>query len=144
MFFSSDCQVAQTLCKERCDGSTKVPWRHNVITSPTYLVGLSILKADLHSYDSVLARRYGECWKKCFSLFLALSKSFQKDFPADGPVLHGNDGRIEVPVSWNRQTSYFQSRNSGVVCLLICSFFTHSYALCCMLLLFLSFVCCII
>ncbi|KAM5556297.1 hypothetical protein ABKV19_023939 [Rosa sericea] len=110
----ADCQVGQTFCKEKCDDSAKVPWHHNFTTLPTYLVGLSTLKADLHSYDSVLARRNGECWKKCFSLFLALSKSFQKDFPTDGPVSHGNDGRIEVPVSWNRQSSYFQSRNSGV------------------------------
>ncbi|XP_050385172.1 uncharacterized protein LOC126801759 [Argentina anserina] len=110
----ADCQVGHALCKEKCDGSAKFPWRHNVMTVPTYLVGLSTLKADQHSYDSVLARRSGECWKKCFSLFLALSKSFQKGFLADGPVLHGNDGRIEVPVSRNRQSSYFQSRNIGV------------------------------
>ena len=121
-FFPAACQVGQPLCKEKCDNSAKVPWRHNVMTLPTYLVGLSTLKADRCSYDSVLALRNGECWKKCFSLFLALSKSFQKDIPADGPVLLGNGGRIEVPVSWNRQPSYFQSRNGRVVCLLICSF----------------------
>ncbi|KAL6126603.1 hypothetical protein ACLB2K_074650 [Fragaria x ananassa] len=108
------CQVGQPLCKEKCDNSAKVPWRHNIMTLPTYLVGLSTLKADRCSYDSVLALRNGECWKKCFSLFLALSKSCQKDIPADGPVLHGNGGRIEVPMSWNRQPSYFQSRNSRV------------------------------
>ncbi|VVA12429.1 PREDICTED: ZEAMMB73_Zm00001d030666 [Prunus dulcis] len=111
---SADCQVGLTLHKKKCDDSAKVPWYNNAMTSPTYLVGLGIMKAELHSYEPVLARRNGQWWKKCFSLFLVLSNLFRKDVPEDVPFLHGNDGHMEFPVSWNRQSSYFQSSNSGV------------------------------
>ncbi|XP_048421401.1 uncharacterized protein LOC103948392 isoform X4 [Pyrus x bretschneideri] len=109
-----DCQVGSTLRRRKCDGSTKAPLYRNVISSPTYLVGLGILKTDLHSYESVLAWRNGQFWKKCFSHFLVLSNLFRKDVSADVPFLHGNDGHIEAPVSLNRQSSFFQNSNGGV------------------------------
>lgn len=112
----TDCQVGSTLRRKKCDGSTKAPLYRNVISSPTYLVGLGILKTDLHSYESVLARRNGQFWKKCFSHFLVLSNLFRKDVSADVPFLLGNDGHIEAPVSLNRQSSFFQNSNGGVVC----------------------------
>ncbi|CAB4301122.1 unnamed protein product [Prunus armeniaca] len=111
---SADRQVGLTLHKKKGDDSTKVPWYNNAMTSPTYLVGLGIMKAELHSYEPVLARRNGQWWKKCFSRFLVLSNLFRKDVPEDVPFLHGNDSHMEFPVSWNRQSSYFQSSNSGV------------------------------
>ncbi|BFG22641.1 hypothetical protein CerSpe_089170 [Prunus speciosa] len=111
---TADCQVGLTLHQKKCDDSTKVPWYNNAMTSPTYLVGLGIMKTELHSYEPVLARRNGQWWKKCFSLFLVLSNLFRKDVTEDFPFLHGNDGHMEFPVSWNRQSSYFQSSNSGV------------------------------
>lgn len=86
--------------------------------SPMYLVSLDILKADLHLYDTVLARRNGQCMQKCFSLSLVLSNSFQKDLPGDRPFSDDSGGRLEVNESWNRQLSY-SSRNGRMVCSLI-------------------------
>ncbi|XP_057990646.1 uncharacterized protein LOC110638363 [Hevea brasiliensis] len=47
------------------------------------------------------------------SLWL-FSNLLQKDLPADEPFLLGNDGRIEINGSWDKQSSYFQSRKSIV------------------------------
>ncbi|PQQ15662.1 uncharacterized protein Pyn_36157 [Prunus yedoensis var. nudiflora] len=94
---TADCQVGLTLHQKKCDDSTKVPWYNNAMTSPTYLVGLGIMKTELHSYEPVLARRNGQWWKKCFSLFLVLSNLFRKDVTEDVPFLHGNDGHMEFP-----------------------------------------------
>ncbi|KAE7996818.1 hypothetical protein FH972_001507 [Carpinus fangiana] len=94
-----------------CSRATKGPKYLDVITSPTYLVGLDMLRADPCSYESVLARRSSQWWQKSFSIFLAVSKMLQKAFPADGPFLHGTGGRIEIHGNWNREASYFQSRN---------------------------------
>ncbi|BFG22642.1 hypothetical protein CerSpe_089180 [Prunus speciosa] len=94
---TADCQVGLTLHQKKCDDSTKVPWYNNAMTSPTYLVGLGIMKTELHSYEPVLARRNGQWWKKCFSLFLVLSNLFRKDVTEDFPFLHGNDGHMEFP-----------------------------------------------
>lgn len=107
------------LPKTVCNAAAKNPKCFDVMESPTYLVGLDTLKADLHSYKSVLAWRNDECWQKCFSLSLTLSNLSQKDLPACGPLLYGSDGRIEVKGSWSRQSSYFQSRSGRVVCLSI-------------------------
>ncbi|XP_024020478.1 uncharacterized protein LOC21409015 isoform X4 [Morus notabilis] len=96
------------------DNNAKNPKCHDVMISPTYLIGLDTLKADLHSYKSVLAWRNDRCWQKCFSLSLTLSNLSQKDLPGYGPLLHGSDGRIEVEGSWSRTSSYFMSR-SGIV-----------------------------
>ncbi|KAA8534236.1 hypothetical protein F0562_031753 [Nyssa sinensis] len=82
-----------------------------VLAPPTYLVCLDILKADLHSYESVLARSIGECWQKCFSASLVLSSFLPTDLSSDEPFLHATDTRIEVRGSWNRKSSYFHSRN---------------------------------
>lgn len=95
------------------------------MTSPTYLVGLDTLKADLHSSESVLAWRNGQCWQKCFSISLTLSNLFQNDLPTRGPLSHGCDGRIEVLGSWSRQSSYFLSRSGRVVCVLILPLFLY-------------------
>ncbi|XP_008233589.1 PREDICTED: zinc finger C3H1 domain-containing protein isoform X2 [Prunus mume] len=94
---SADHQVGLTLHKKKGDDSTKVPWYNNAMTSPTYLVGLGIMKAELHSYEPVLARRNGQWWKKCFSRFLVLSNLFRKDVPEDVPFLHGNESHMEFP-----------------------------------------------
>lgn len=94
------------------------------MTSPAYLVGLDTLKADLRSYESVLAWRNGQCWQKCFSISLTLSNS--KDLPAQGPLSDGGDGRIQVHGSWSRQSSYFLSRNDRVVCVLLLFLFPYN------------------
>lgn len=84
------------------------------MTTPIYIVSLDILKADSHSYESIIAGRCGQCWQKCFSITLALSNMFQMDLPAE--FLNTGDGRIEVCGGWNRQSSYFQSRDGIMVC----------------------------
>ncbi|XP_021647068.2 uncharacterized protein LOC110640171 isoform X2 [Hevea brasiliensis] len=111
---SADCQVGLTLQKRKRNGAAGLAKCLSFLTPPTYLVGLDVLKADPHSYESVVARRHGQCWKKCFSICLALSNLFQIDLPADEPFLHSNDGRIEVNGSWDKPSSYFRSRNSIV------------------------------
>ncbi|XP_048232015.1 uncharacterized protein LOC8265969 isoform X1 [Ricinus communis] len=110
---SSDCQVGLTLHQKKCNGGT-LPNSQCVLTAPTYIVGLDILKSDSHSFDSVVTWGNGQCWQKCFSICIALSNLLQKDLPADEPFLHGSDGRIEVQKNWDKQLSYFQSRNSIV------------------------------
>ncbi|KAF2318715.1 hypothetical protein GH714_010255 [Hevea brasiliensis] len=110
---SADCQAGLTLWKRKCNDATKLPKCNSVLT-PTYLVGLDVLKAVPHSYEFANAQSYGQCWQKCFSICLALSNLLQKDLPADEPFLLGNDGRIEINGSWDKQSSYFQSRNSIV------------------------------
>ncbi|KDP44997.1 hypothetical protein JCGZ_01497 [Jatropha curcas] len=107
----ADCQVKLRLHGRKYNGATALLNCPNVLTLPTYQVGLEILKADPHSYESIVARRNGQCWQKSFSICVALSNFILKDLPADEPLLHGNDGRIEVNGSWDKQSSYFQSRN---------------------------------
>ncbi|KAL9365388.1 hypothetical protein Peur_043261 [Populus x canadensis] len=109
---SADYQVGLTLHEQKCKGGTKLSKCHSVLNPPTYLVGLDVLKSD--SYKSVIARRNGQCWQIQFSLCLALSSFFQKDLLADQLSIRADDGRIEVHGSWNRQTSYFQSRENTV------------------------------
>lgn len=82
-----------------------------------------MLRADTHSYQYVLARVTSQCWEKCFSISLAISNMLRKHFPADGPFLHGSDGRIEIDGNWNRQSSCFRSRNG----ILVCSLFIDYY-----------------
>jgi len=124
---SADSKVGLILHQRMCTGATKGP-KYDYLTSPTYLVGLDMLKADPQSYESFLAGRNGRWWKKCFSLSLAISNLRQKPFPVDGPFLHGNDGRIEIYGNWNRQSSYFQSRNRKLVCSLFLDYSLDSYA----------------
>ncbi|XP_042954237.1 uncharacterized protein LOC122290554 isoform X2 [Carya illinoinensis] len=109
-----DCAGSQPgliLHQRACSGATKGPKYFDVMVAPTYLVGLDMLRADPLSYQSILARVTSQWWEKCFSISLAISNMHRKPFPADGPFLHGSDGRIEIDGNWNRQSSYFQSRN---------------------------------
>ncbi|XP_044507926.1 uncharacterized protein LOC123227264 isoform X3 [Mangifera indica] len=105
-FARADCQVESTIHQQGSIGTFKC---HDNLTTPIYIVGLDILKADSHSYESIIAGRCGQCWQKCFSITLALSNMFQMDLPAE--FLNTGDGRIEVCGGWNRQSSYFQSRD---------------------------------
>ncbi|MBA0814466.1 hypothetical protein Gohar_020296, partial [Gossypium harknessii] len=100
---SADSQLVLASCQQRSNGPTKP------VKSPTYIVSLDILKAD--PLESVVPWANAHSWWKYFSICLALSSFFQKDLPTDEPFFHGVDGRIEVRGSWNRQSSYFQSRN---------------------------------
>nr|XP_015876973.2 uncharacterized protein LOC107413525 isoform X2 [Ziziphus jujuba var. spinosa] len=106
---TTDYLIGLTVNEKTCNAARSIPKCHDVMTSPLYLVGLDILKADLHLYESGLAWRNGHCWQKYFSLSLALSNWFQKDLRADGPFSNGSDGRIEVNGSWNRKLSYLLS-----------------------------------
>ncbi|XP_031270397.1 uncharacterized protein LOC116128784 isoform X2 [Pistacia vera] len=101
----ADGQAGLTIHQQDSFGASKCC---DNLTPPIYIVGLDILKAD-SQYESVIARRHGQCWQKCFSITLVLSNMFQKDLPAE--FLHSSDGRIEVCGGWNRQFSYFQSRD---------------------------------
>lgn len=120
----ADYLIGLTVNEKTCNAARSIPKCHDVMTSPLYLVGLDILKADLHLYESGLAWRNGHCWQKYFSLSLALSNWFQKDLRADGPFSNGSDGRIEVNGSWNRKLSYLLS-DDRMVCSLFCSLFSY-------------------
>ncbi|MBA0666088.1 hypothetical protein Goklo_002542 [Gossypium klotzschianum] len=106
---SADSQLVLASCQQRSNGPTKPVKYNDVFISPTYIVSLDILKAD--PLESVVPWANAHSWWKYFSICLALSSFFQKDLPTDEPFFHGDDGRIEVHGSWNRQSSYFQSRN---------------------------------
>ncbi|XVF23855.1 hypothetical protein REPUB_Repub13aG0075600 [Reevesia pubescens] len=111
---NADCQLGLTSCQQRRNGPIKPSKHYDVFSSPTYIVSLDILKADPHPKKSVLTQGNADCWRKCFSICLALSSFLLKGLPTDEPFLDGGDGRIELHGSWNRQSSYFQSRN-GIV-----------------------------
>ncbi|XP_050209115.1 uncharacterized protein LOC126659830 isoform X2 [Mercurialis annua] len=111
-FYSSDCQVG--LLQTSYKGTTELSKFQCASTPPTYIVGLDILKYDPHKYNSVVTQGNGQCWKKCFTICIALSNFLQKDLPADEPFLLGSDGRIEVQCNSEKQLSYFQSRKSIV------------------------------
>lgn len=96
------------------DSATKLSKFQNILTPPVYIISLDMLKADSHAIESVVARRNGQCWQKCFSVSLALASMFRKDLPNE--FLQPSDGRIEVHNDWNGQSSYFQSRNGVMVC----------------------------
>ncbi|KDO67695.1 hypothetical protein CISIN_1g000307mg [Citrus sinensis] len=106
---SAGCQIGSTIPQEHCNVGTKLSKGHDILTPPTYIVGLDILKADSYQYQSVIARRHGLCWQKCLSVSLAISSIYPKDLPADLSLI--GDGRIECIGSWNRQSSFFRSRN---------------------------------
>ncbi|XP_031378698.1 uncharacterized protein LOC116194112 isoform X2 [Punica granatum] len=106
----NDQQVEPTSNGQHCSALTN----HLKSQAPKYLVALDILKADLHSYDSVVARRVGQAWQNCFSTTLAISDFFKQVLNADDSVLQNNDGRIEVFGCWSSQSSYFRHRNCGV------------------------------
>ncbi|MBA0781490.1 hypothetical protein Gotri_002414, partial [Gossypium trilobum] len=106
---SADSQLVLASCQQRSNGPTKPVKYNDVFISPTYIVSLDILKAD--PLESVVPWANAHSWWKYFSICLALSSFFQKDLPTDEPFFHEDDGRIEVRGSWNRQSSYFQSRN---------------------------------
>ncbi|OMO96934.1 siRNA-mediated silencing protein NRDE-2 [Corchorus olitorius] len=108
---SADCQLGLTSCQQQCNGPTKLSKSNDFSISPTYVVSLDILKADPHAHQSVVTWKNQHCWWKCFSICITLSSFLQKDLSADEPFLDGDDGRIEVHGSWNKQSSYFQSRN---------------------------------
>lgn len=107
-----DCQLTLT-SNGRCCSDTADHIKSQV---PTYLVGLDILKADLHSYDSVVAQRVGQSWQKCFTILLAISGFFKQVLNADDSILQNNDGRIEVFGGWSSQRSYFRNRSGRAVC----------------------------
>ncbi|XVF83625.1 hypothetical protein PTKIN_Ptkin16aG0504600 [Pterospermum kingtungense] len=111
---SADCQPGLTSFQQNTNGPTKPSRYRDLFISPTYIVSLDILKADSHPCESVATLGNADCWWKCFSICLALSSFLQKYLPTDEPFLDSGDGRIEVHSSWNRQSSYFQSRN-GIV-----------------------------
>ncbi|KAJ8768503.1 hypothetical protein K2173_022596 [Erythroxylum novogranatense] len=104
------CQVGLPLCSQVCNGAKEELKNHTAVI-PTYLVRLDTLKTCPHSYESVVARRNAQCWQRCFSMCLCISSLPQIDMRADEPFLRGNNNRIEVHWSSNRQSSYFQSRN---------------------------------
>ena len=113
---SADCQGRLPLHQQNCNGVTKVPNCHKAPILPTYLVGLDILKADQYAYKPVVAHRSTQCWQKHFSITLATSNMLRNGLPADAPLLHGGDERIEVHGPWNKQLSSFQWRSGAGVC----------------------------
>ncbi|XP_021910329.1 uncharacterized protein LOC110824099 isoform X3 [Carica papaya] len=108
---NADCQVGLTSKQQKSNDVIKLSKYHNVLTPPTYFVSLDVMKVNSHSYESLGAKKNGQCWWKVFSISLALSSFLQNNFFADRSCLRGCDGRIEVYGSWNRQASYFQSKN---------------------------------
>ncbi|XP_022765189.1 uncharacterized protein LOC111310225 isoform X2 [Durio zibethinus] len=111
---SADCQLGLTPCQQQSNGPTKASKCCDVFNSPTYIVSLDILKADPHPHEFVVTWGNAQSWWKCFSICLALSSFLRKGLSSDEPFVDGGDGRIEVHGSWNRESSFFQSRN-GIV-----------------------------
>ncbi|CAK9176489.1 unnamed protein product [Ilex paraguariensis] len=113
---NSDCHVGSLLHKVEFGGATNLSKCLDflVLAPPTYLVCLDTLKADLHSYKSVLVEGVGRCWKKCFSASFVLSSLLPTDLPSDEPFLHGTETRVEVHGVWNRRSLYYQCRNGAV------------------------------
>lgn len=122
---SVDCQVGLTSKQQKSNDVIKLSKYHNVLTPPTYFVSLDVMKVNSHSYESLGAKKNGQCWWKVFSISLALSSFLQNNFFADRSCLRGCDGRIEVYGSWNRQASYFQSKNGIMVCISYTTLFLH-------------------
>ncbi|KAL1806071.1 hypothetical protein ACET3Z_029139 [Daucus carota] len=79
------------------------------LTSPSYLVCLDMMKADLRVRKSVLGQSEASCWQKSFSATLVLSSLLPMGLLSGEPFLHGPGARIESYGSWNRQSSYFHS-----------------------------------
>lgn len=111
-----DCQGRLPLPLQNANGVAKVPKCYKATILPTYLVGLDTLKADQFAYKPVVAHRNAQCWQKHFTLTLATSNLIGNDLPADGPLLHGGDERIEVHGACNIQLSSFHWRNGAGIC----------------------------
>ena len=79
------------------------------LTSPSYLVCLDMMKADLRVRKSVLGQSEASCWQKSFSATLVLSSLLPRGLLSGEPFLHGPGARIESYGSWNRQSSYFHT-----------------------------------
>lgn len=97
------------------------------LTSPSYLVCLDMMKADLRVRKSVLGQSEASCWQKSFSATLVLSSLLPRGLLSGEPFLHGPGARIESYGSWNRQSSYFHSIQ-GMVCQSLLLFL--SYIIC--------------
>ncbi|RDX80061.1 hypothetical protein CR513_39418, partial [Mucuna pruriens] len=101
------------LHQQNCNGVAKVPKCHKATILPTYLVGLDTLKADQFPYKPVVAHRNTQCWQKHFTITLATANLLGNGLPANGPLLHGGDERIEVHGEWNKQLSSFYWRSGA-------------------------------
>ncbi|XP_042478666.1 uncharacterized protein LOC122059720 isoform X2 [Macadamia integrifolia] len=113
---SADCHVRPSSQIEKFTGACKLSQfpHHDIKLAPlTYFVGSDLLKDDMLSYHSVLARSIGQCWQKGFSISMAVPFSLQKNLPAEVQFFHHNDGCIDVRQSWNRQYMYFQSQDEA-------------------------------
>ncbi|XP_057979454.1 uncharacterized protein LOC131165553 isoform X2 [Malania oleifera] len=87
---------------------------NNEECSSQHFKDYSARNSNQHGDSNGAAWSLGHCWRKCFSTALAISNSLQRSLPSDNPFLLGNDSRIEVHASWNRQSLYFQSQNCEV------------------------------
>ncbi|KAL3732194.1 hypothetical protein ACJRO7_028948 [Eucalyptus globulus] len=119
----SDEKMHQNLCRDTNDrhiestSSAKrwaVPTSCSKCCSPTYVVGLDILKADSRSYEAVVTQNIGQCWRKCFSISLAIPSLPKQLQQMDDSVLQNSDGRIEISGCQSRQSSFFRNRNDGL------------------------------
>ncbi|KAK4799179.1 hypothetical protein SAY86_024544 [Trapa natans] len=106
----ADCQVALASNRQCCSDKAD----HLKSQTPKYLVGLDILKADVHLYNSVVAQRVGQSWQKCFTISLAVSGSFKNVLNAYDCILQNNDGRMEVFGRWNSEGPCFGNRSGRV------------------------------
>ncbi|XP_056161252.1 uncharacterized protein LOC115673039 isoform X2 [Syzygium oleosum] len=107
---TNDCHIESTSSAK----SWAVPTSFSKCCSPTYVVGLDILKADSRSYEAVVTQHIGQCWQKCFSISLAISSLPKQVRHMDDSVLQNSDGRIEISGCQSRQSSFFRNRNGGL------------------------------
>ncbi|KAF8021986.1 hypothetical protein BT93_G2194 [Corymbia citriodora subsp. variegata] len=107
---SSDCPIESTSSAKRWAVQTSC----SKCCSPTYVVGLDILKADSRSYEAVVTQDIGQCWQKCFTISLAISSLPKQVHHMDDSVMQNSDGRIEISGYQSRQSSFFRSRNGGL------------------------------
>ncbi|XP_010260107.1 PREDICTED: uncharacterized protein LOC104599318 isoform X2 [Nelumbo nucifera] len=107
---SSDCHVKPSSPLEKPNRACIPPQCLNYHPMPapvTYLVGTDLLKADLHSCESILARSIGQCWQRGFSTSLSLPFCLQRNIPSDASLLRHSD-------SWTRQSLYFHSQDEAM------------------------------
>lgn len=97
---------------------------HHILSIPTYHIGSSLIKADSHLSQSVMARSIWQYWQRGFCASFFLPFSVQRILPPDAPFLHPADGDVADDYSWNRRSLYFQTLDSSLVCWfqLNCSF----------------------
>ncbi|KAF9599100.1 hypothetical protein IFM89_033707 [Coptis chinensis] len=89
--------------------------RHHCTTSapPTYLVGLDVLKPEMHTSGTGLVRSIGPYRRKGFSTSSAIPYTIQSTLLSNVPLLRGTGGRLGWQMSRSRESVYYQSQDDS-------------------------------